>query len=285
MSLPAGRLFLDLPEELRDEFLVGDVARTGVNQGVLEAVASVLGQFAKTRLAEVLELLAVALPAVAVLVVLTGVHTLDGLPASDAGHRLVLGSQHRRQISAAPHLAIGSVLVEPERTFYASRRRSTRMEVSSRHHLRSDDVREIADALDEGLGVDLDAESFELVELSDEDFDVVLVDGDPLIWYPEGEPFVTVRGANEFPPSTGVVTVDAGAISFVSDGADIMRPGITDANSAIEEGDLIVVEEEQHGKALAVGRALTSGDDMVGNSGKVVENLHHVGDELYEFSV
>jgi PUA-domain protein len=159
------------------------------------------------------------------------------------------------------------------------------MEVSSRHHLRSDDVREIADALEDGLGVDLDADSFELVELSDEDFDVVLVDGDPLVWYPEGDPFVTVRGANEFPPSTGVVTVDAGAISFVSDGADIMRPGITEADDGIESGDLVVVAEEQHGKVLAVGRALTSGDDMVGDSGKVVENLHHVGDELYEFSV
>jgi len=159
------------------------------------------------------------------------------------------------------------------------------MEVSSRHHLRSDAVREIADALREGLGVELDADSYELVEIADEDFDVVLVDGDPLVWYPEGEPFVTVQGANETDPSTGVVTVDAGAISFVSDGADIMRPGITEADAEIEAGDLVVVEEESHGKALAVGRALTSGGDMVGDSGKVVENLHHVGDELYEFTV
>ncbi|MFB6270668.1 MAG: RNA-binding protein [Halobacterium sp.] len=159
------------------------------------------------------------------------------------------------------------------------------MEVSSRHHLRSDEVQEIAEALREGLGVELDADSFELVELADEDFDVVLVDGEPLVWYPGGEPFVTVKGANEFDLSTGVVTVDAGAISFVSDGADIMRPGITDADDDISEGDLVVVEEETHGKALAVGRALTDGDDMVGDSGKVVENLHHVGDELFEFSV
>ena len=159
------------------------------------------------------------------------------------------------------------------------------MEVSSRHHLRSDEVSKIADALREGLGVELDADSFELVEIGDEDFDIVLVDGDPLVWYPGGEPFVTVTGANECEPATGVVTVDAGAISFVSDGADIMRPGITEANDDISEGDLVVVEEETHGKALAVGRALTGGDDMVGSSGKVVENLHHVGDELFEFAV
>jgi len=159
------------------------------------------------------------------------------------------------------------------------------MDVSSRHHLRSDEIGAIADALREGLGVDLDADSFELVELTDEPFDVVLVDGDPLVWYPEGEPFVTVRGANATSPTTGVVTVDAGAISFVSDGADVMRPGVTEADDDVEAGDLIVVQEESHGKALAIGRALTSGDDMVGFSGKVVESLHHVGDELYEFSV
>ncbi|MFB6068801.1 MAG: RNA-binding protein [Halobacterium sp.] len=159
------------------------------------------------------------------------------------------------------------------------------MQVSSRHHLRSDEIGEIADALEDGLSVELDADSYELVELADEDFDVVLVDGEPLVWYPEGEPFVTVKGANATDPSTGVVTVDAGAVSFVSDGADIMRPGITAADDDIEAGDLVVVQEESHGKTLAIGRALTSGDDMVGDSGKVVENLHHVGDELFEFSV
>jgi PUA domain protein len=46
-----------------------------------------------------------------------------------------------------------------------------------------------------------------------------------------------------------------------------------------------VVVEESHGKALAVARADTNGDDMIGNSGKVVENLHHVGDDLYELQV
>ncbi|MFC3478147.1 RNA-binding protein [Halobacterium litoreum] len=159
------------------------------------------------------------------------------------------------------------------------------MEVSSRHHLRSDEIGAIADALAEGLGVELDADSFELVELADEDFDVVLVDGEPLVWYPDGEPFVTVKGANATDPSTGVVTVDAGAVSFVSDGADVMRPGITEASDSIEAGDLVVIQEEAHGKTLGIGRALVDGDEMVGDSGKVVESLHHVGDELFEFSV
>jgi PUA domain protein len=130
-----------------------------------------------------------------------------------------------------------------------------------------------------------DDDSYDLVELEDSPFDLVLVDGEPLACYYEGEPFITVRGANTTSPSQHVVTVDAGAISFVSDGADVMRPGIVEADPAIEPGDLVVVVEETHGKALALGRAKVAGDEMTGEEGRVVESLHHVGDELYEFSV
>ncbi|NHN65917.1 RNA-binding protein [Haloarcula sp. JP-Z28] len=159
------------------------------------------------------------------------------------------------------------------------------MEVKSRHHLRSDEVDTITTALSENLGVELDADSFEKVEFDDSDWDVVLVDGDPLVLYLNGEPFLTVQGANQYPPEKHTVTVDAGAVSFVSDGADIMRPGITEADDDISADDLVVINEESHGKFLAVGRAQTDGDDMVGDSGKVVKSLHHVGDDLFEFSV
>ncbi len=159
------------------------------------------------------------------------------------------------------------------------------MEVSSRHHLRSDAVDELETALEAGLGVELDADTYELVELEDSTFDVVLVDGEPHVLYYEDDPFLSVQGANHHPPETGTVTVDAGAVSFVSDGADVMRPGITAADESIDAGDLVVIEEESHGKALAVGRAQVDGDEMVGDSGKVVESLHHVGDAIFEFSV
>jgi PUA domain protein len=159
------------------------------------------------------------------------------------------------------------------------------MQVSSRHHLRSDEVRDLETALREALGVELDADSYELVRLADTPFDLVLVDGDPLVFYYEDDPFLTVRGANDHPPETGVVTVDTGAVSFVSDGADVMRPGIVDADEGIEAGDLVAIAEESHGKVLAIGRARTDGTEMTGDSGKVVDSVHHVGDDLYTFTV
>jgi PUA domain protein len=159
------------------------------------------------------------------------------------------------------------------------------MDVKSRHHLRADAIDDIETALETNLGVDLDADTFEKVEFEDSDWDVVLVDGEPLVLYIDDEPFLTVQGANAAPPGKHVVTVDAGAISFVSDGADVMRPGIVEADDTISAGDLVAINEESHGKFLAIGRALTAGDDMVGDSGKVVESIHHVGDDLFEFTV
>jgi len=158
------------------------------------------------------------------------------------------------------------------------------MEVSSRHHLRSDAVRDLESALVETFGIDLDAEGAERVTFSDSDWSVVLVDGEPIATYFEDEPAPTVRGANEYPPTKRVVTVDAGAVSFVSDGADVMRPGIVEADETIEAGDLVAIAEETHGKVLAIGRSRVPGPDLVGDEGKVIDSLHHVSDELYGFS-
>jgi PUA domain protein len=196
--------------------------------------------------------------------------------------------QHARwSLSAIESFSDAGVLGVADRTggFYSMRHGFGDMDVKSRHHLRSDEIDELAASLADHLGVDLAGEDFERVEFTDVDREVVLVDGAPLVASFDGDRFLTARGANEFPPDSHVVTVDSGAISFVSDGADVMRPGIVDATDDIEPGDLVVVVEETHSKALAIARAETSGDDMLGESGKVLQNRHHVGDDLYEFHV
>jgi len=161
------------------------------------------------------------------------------------------------------------------------------MQVKSRHHLRGDAIEAIEDTLDEQLGVALGGERYERVEFEEAGVDLVLVDGQPLVASFEHDggtgPFLTVRGANEHPPARRTVTVDEGAVSFVSDGADVMRPGIVDADDVVEAGDLVVIVEETHGKALAIGRARVDGTEMPGDRGKVVDSIHHVGDELFGF--
>ena len=158
------------------------------------------------------------------------------------------------------------------------------MEISSRHHLRSDAVRDIESTLESALGVTPNGDAYERVAFEGSDREVILVDGEPLVTDFGGEPFVTVRGANALKPERRRVVVDAGAVSFVSDGADVMRPGIAEASPDIDPEDLVVIVEETHGKALAIGRSRVASDDLLGEEGKVVDSLHHVGDELYSFS-
>ncbi|MFB6186363.1 MAG: RNA-binding protein [Halobacteriaceae archaeon] len=159
------------------------------------------------------------------------------------------------------------------------------MNVSSRHHLRNDEIERLQTVLIDKLGIDPPNGRYELVELDHDMFDLILIDARPLCCYIHDDLFVTVKGANVLSPNKGRVIVDSGAVSFVSDGADIMRPGIVDTDQNISSDDLVVIQEEQHHKSLAIGRAKVAGEEMIGDHGKVIENIHHVGDKLYQFEI
>ena len=93
---------------------------------------------------------------------------------------------------------------------------------------------------------------------------------------------LAVRGILKYGASRRFVTVDMGAVRFVTNGADVMGPGITDADPAIKTGDLVWVREERHQKPLAVGQALAEGAALKGKpKGKQVKSLHFVGDRLW----
>jgi len=80
------------------------------------------------------------------------------------------------------------------------------------------------------------------------------------------------------------IVVDFGAIRHVANGADIMRPGITNIDPSIKKGDIVRVEEETHHRALAVGRALFDAVDMESkDSGKVIKNIHTIQDPIWQF--
>ncbi len=115
------------------------------------------------------------------------------------------------------------------------------------------------------------------------DFDLLLVEGAAVAMIHEGEPFLTVRGLLKNPGIRRYVTVDMGAVPHVSNGADVMAPGIVDADPDIEEGHLVWVRDEKNMVPLAVGRALLSASEMVSaDRGRAIHTLHHVGDWIWE---
>ncbi len=92
----------------------------------------------------------------------------------------------------------------------------------------------------------------------------------------------TVRGLLAFPAAKRFVTVDMGAVPYVYNGADVMAPGIVDADPAIRSGDFVWVRDERNGRPLAVGRAILDGPTMAREEkGKAIETIHHVGDDLW----
>lgn len=81
------------------------------------------------------------------------------------------------------------------------------------------------------------------------------------------------------------ITVDKGAVKFVVNGADIMRPGITAVDEAIQKDEIVAVVDETHHKPLAVGIALFSGVEIEqATSGKMIKNIHYVGDGVWKIS-
>lgn len=92
----------------------------------------------------------------------------------------------------------------------------------------------------------------------------------------------TVRGLLVFPAQRRFVTVDMGAVPFVYNGADVMAPGIVEADPAIRVGDYVWVRDEKNRRPLAVGRAIMDGSTMAREErGKAIETVHHVGDDLW----
>ena len=157
------------------------------------------------------------------------------------------------------------------------------MKIKSRNVLRKSDEKSLMNDISEAFG---DVSAFVNKKLEDvitDECEFIFVDGEPLLFKIEGKIFPTIRGALKLNPARRRVIVDPGAVKFLINGADVMGRGIAEADMTIKEGDLVIVVEKAHGKAVAIGRALVSGNEMVGKAGKAVESIHYVGDELWTF--
>lgn len=132
----------------------------------------------------------------------------------------------------------------------------------------------------EGLGEDAQLERGVL----DDGSLVLLLDGELVFFEHEKRMFPTLRSLLDGIVSIPQVAVDMGAVGFVVNGADIMRPGITEVDDGISANDIVAVVDERHRKPLAVGVSKLSSEDLrAADSGKVVFSVHHVNDPLWEF--
>ena len=155
--------------------------------------------------------------------------------------------------------------------------------IKKRKRMREKEVKTLASQLRDLFGVEVFSEK-DAVDLAESsDFDLIFVNNDILGLIYEDKPFLTVRGILKYRPERFAVTVDMGAVPYVTNGADVMGPGIVEADESIGEGDLVWIRDIKNKVPLAIGVALRDGKGLTAKEkGKAIKTLHNVGDKLWK---
>jgi PUA domain protein len=113
---------------------------------------------------------------------------------------------------------------------------------------------------------------------------ILLLDGEIIFFEHGGRMFPALRALLDGLIDVPKITVDMGAVRFVVNGADIMRPGITEIDDRVKEDGIVVVVDENHGKPLAVGVSKMAAEELrAASGGKVIKSIHHINDDLWVF--
>ena len=114
-----------------------------------------------------------------------------------------------------------------------------------------------------------------------EDGAVIFVDGKPWIVRSQGRLYPSLKNEpvlNTLPK----IVVDMGAIPHITNGAQIMRPGIRRIEGEFSKDDLVSIIDEKYRKIIALGVAEMDSDMMKTQiKGRVISNIHYVGDPLW----
>ncbi|MHB1440663.1 MAG: DUF1947 domain-containing protein [Cuniculiplasma sp.] len=85
--------------------------------------------------------------------------------------------------------------------------------------------------------------------------------GGAFIAYEEDRLFPSLELLNAIKPDISSVTVDAGAVPHIMNGAKLFGKGITAMGSGIKKGSLVYVKDPE-GKFIAIGIAIKSSEDL-----------------------
>jgi len=160
--------------------------------------------------------------------------------------------------------------------------------VKKRHSIRKSQAQALLARLFDQIGnsaLFFHADMIEVIE-TNADVSLFLVNKKMLLLDTGDWVFPTLHGAIQFPFPERRVVVDAGAIPYVVNGADVMRPGIVSVSDDVKADSPVQIVDERHGKPLAIGIALFDAPDIrARTSGKMCKNIHHVGDEIWNIEI
>jgi len=160
------------------------------------------------------------------------------------------------------------------------------MPTQRRYPLKAKEAKQIVEDASKKLRLDIEAlfGSKANVEVVESDVgEIYLIDGKPVL-FKAGDQILPTLLFSEFAAKAPKIVVDMGAIPYVCKGATVMAPGIVRIEGEFGKGDLVLVVDMKHGKALALGESLLdSGTARNTKKGPVVKNLHYVGDKVWDY--
>lgn len=114
--------------------------------------------------------------------------------------------------------------------------------------------------------------------------DAQIITGEGIKVLKIGEDFLPFLTETEILEKFPYVMVDMGAVKFMCNGANVMRPGIKKFSEFKKEQIVCVIEESKH-KFLAVGKALVDSSDLESmDKGETIKNLHYISDNSWEIA-
>jgi PUA domain protein len=113
---------------------------------------------------------------------------------------------------------------------------------------------------------------------------IYLIGGKPLL-YKADEKILPTLHFTEFIATAPKIVVDMGAVPHVCKGATVMAPGIVHIEGEFGKGDLVLVVDMKHGKALALGESLMDAQAArQTKKGPVVKTFHYVSDRIWDYT-
>ncbi len=141
---------------------------------------------------------------------------------------------------------------------------------------------EMISKIESALGLSLNLPKSAQAKCAEPEEGAVFVELDGYEFVKSGDSFFPYLGSQATLALFASATVDEGAIKFMLNGADVMRPGIRKFDDWGGAGKMVVVREEKKGRAIAVGPSLVGSSEAQGMSkGGCIKNVHHVGDRYW----
>lgn len=144
------------------------------------------------------------------------------------------------------------------------------------------DSAELISRAESSLGVSLGLPKSAQARCAEPVEGIVFVEFNGYEFVQSGGSFIPFLGSQATVAVFPTAVVDDGAVRFLINGADVMRPGIRKMDDWGPAGKIVVVKEEKKGRAIAVGTSIVgSSEAKAMTKGICVKNIHHVGDRYW----